>query len=542
MSNNSSSSNDPNNQHVCRICSDRAIGYNFSVLTCEPCKAFFRRTADKLEELQCPFNNDCDIDKITRKICRRCRLVKCLKVGMRKDWAQSDDEKKSRFENCTNLSRGCGSVKSSTISSRSSNYNCKDNLLRDFKMCNKLTSRSFVKDNDSISSNRNTWSSLSLPTPSPSPSSSSLSMSSAKMGASFMQLSGKSTSSCSSPSSSLQSSKSCSNLNRYGPNKQHSGLMPAPCSSSASSSSSSSSIIPTIDLMNSLQRTYYPQSNCKQPRQDIQSILKSDSNSDWLIRFLVESHALNLPTSRLSVDQLNSESSIVNKTDQSSTIRATETATCLQQPQPQSSSSSSSRSESNPCTRVGVIVDGRKLAPSPTPMISSKKTCVYPPGLSCSDRQKQQPPSLTPINQTDCNLKARVIRKILDANFAPSHLKQGCRKGFALDDLESETIDSLVNAFDFFNQPLTVNNCELTSIEGVTQFTDLYLEKLISGCRCLSSYSKLCLEDQITLVKGGFPDILTVKSHFCASMSTTSSSPRPSDNCWQKPLLSTSVS
>ena len=30
---------------LCRVCGDRALGFNFGVLTCESCKAFFRRYA-----------------------------------------------------------------------------------------------------------------------------------------------------------------------------------------------------------------------------------------------------------------------------------------------------------------------------------------------------------------------------------------------------------------------------------------------------------------------------------------------------------------
>ena len=30
---------------VCRVCGDQATGYNFDQITCESCKAFFRRNA-----------------------------------------------------------------------------------------------------------------------------------------------------------------------------------------------------------------------------------------------------------------------------------------------------------------------------------------------------------------------------------------------------------------------------------------------------------------------------------------------------------------
>ena len=30
---------------ICAVCGDRALGYNFGAMTCESCKAFFRRNA-----------------------------------------------------------------------------------------------------------------------------------------------------------------------------------------------------------------------------------------------------------------------------------------------------------------------------------------------------------------------------------------------------------------------------------------------------------------------------------------------------------------
>jgi hypothetical protein len=32
---------------VCGVCGDRALGYNFDAISCESCKAFFRRNAPK---------------------------------------------------------------------------------------------------------------------------------------------------------------------------------------------------------------------------------------------------------------------------------------------------------------------------------------------------------------------------------------------------------------------------------------------------------------------------------------------------------------
>lgn len=32
---------------ICEVCGDQALSYNFNALTCESCKAFFRRNAFK---------------------------------------------------------------------------------------------------------------------------------------------------------------------------------------------------------------------------------------------------------------------------------------------------------------------------------------------------------------------------------------------------------------------------------------------------------------------------------------------------------------
>ena len=39
---------------VCSVCGDKALGYNFNAVTCESCKAFFRRNAlkDKVSNLK----------------------------------------------------------------------------------------------------------------------------------------------------------------------------------------------------------------------------------------------------------------------------------------------------------------------------------------------------------------------------------------------------------------------------------------------------------------------------------------------------------
>ncbi|CAI4231883.1 unnamed protein product [Auanema sp. JU1783] len=67
----------------CEVCGDQANGYNFGVLTCESCKAFFRRTVSKKKPILCPFSNSCGITAASRRFCQACRLKKCFSVGMR---------------------------------------------------------------------------------------------------------------------------------------------------------------------------------------------------------------------------------------------------------------------------------------------------------------------------------------------------------------------------------------------------------------------------------------------------------------------------
>jgi len=78
----------------CFVCGAKANGYNFDQITCESCKAFFRRNALKLtEKFRCRNNNNCVINVSTRKRCKRCRLSKCFQVGMRKEWILTEEEK-----------------------------------------------------------------------------------------------------------------------------------------------------------------------------------------------------------------------------------------------------------------------------------------------------------------------------------------------------------------------------------------------------------------------------------------------------------------
>ncbi|CAG7838579.1 unnamed protein product [Allacma fusca] len=81
---------------ICGVCGDKALGNNFNAITCESCKAFFRRNALKTKEFVCPFNDNCKVDPVTRRFCQKCRLKKCFDIGMKKEWIMTDEEKKMK--------------------------------------------------------------------------------------------------------------------------------------------------------------------------------------------------------------------------------------------------------------------------------------------------------------------------------------------------------------------------------------------------------------------------------------------------------------
>ncbi|XP_057676643.1 progesterone receptor-like isoform X2 [Corythoichthys intestinalis] len=69
-------------QRTCLICSDEASGCHYGALTCGSCKVFFKRAAEGKQKYLCASKNDCTIDKLRRKNCPSCRLMKCFQAGM----------------------------------------------------------------------------------------------------------------------------------------------------------------------------------------------------------------------------------------------------------------------------------------------------------------------------------------------------------------------------------------------------------------------------------------------------------------------------
>ncbi|CAF1626883.1 unnamed protein product [Rotaria magnacalcarata] len=77
----------------CLVCEGKAIGFNFGVPSCSPCKVFFRRNVVKLGtyEFRCRSDGHCSITHDTRRQCNCCRLAKCFRVGMNAKAIRTDD-------------------------------------------------------------------------------------------------------------------------------------------------------------------------------------------------------------------------------------------------------------------------------------------------------------------------------------------------------------------------------------------------------------------------------------------------------------------
>lgn len=78
---------------ICVVCGDKALGYNFNAITCESCKAFFRRNALSPKRFKCLFEGHCEVTVVTRRFCPCCRLQKCFKAGMKTEYIMSEEDK-----------------------------------------------------------------------------------------------------------------------------------------------------------------------------------------------------------------------------------------------------------------------------------------------------------------------------------------------------------------------------------------------------------------------------------------------------------------
>lgn len=69
---------------------------------------------------KCPYDEKCQMDTSNRRFCKRCRLKKCLQVGMKKEYILTDEEKatkRRRIEENRHLKKMTVTTNSSSSSS-----------------------------------------------------------------------------------------------------------------------------------------------------------------------------------------------------------------------------------------------------------------------------------------------------------------------------------------------------------------------------------------------------------------------------------------
>ncbi|CAF0905658.1 unnamed protein product [Rotaria sordida] len=78
--------------NVCHVCGDGASIINYGALSCLSCRTFFRRNGFPNKQAHaCRYDGDCEVNMLTRKVCKACRLAKCLSVGMNPDLIRKED-------------------------------------------------------------------------------------------------------------------------------------------------------------------------------------------------------------------------------------------------------------------------------------------------------------------------------------------------------------------------------------------------------------------------------------------------------------------
>ncbi|KAI6226324.1 Zinc finger and Nuclear hormone receptor domain containing protein [Aphelenchoides fujianensis] len=80
----------------CVVCEDAATGLHYRAITCEGCKGFFRRTAQRGLTYTCKEGEKCEINKTTRNFCQQCRFLKCLRNGMSTTLVLNEMERKAK--------------------------------------------------------------------------------------------------------------------------------------------------------------------------------------------------------------------------------------------------------------------------------------------------------------------------------------------------------------------------------------------------------------------------------------------------------------
>uniref|UniRef100_A0AC35FKU3 Nuclear receptor n=1 Tax=Panagrolaimus sp. PS1159 TaxID=55785 RepID=A0AC35FKU3_9BILA len=84
------------NGQKCVVCGDKATGLHYQAITCEGCKGFFRRTAQKRLQYSCKEAGLCEINMTSRNLCQACRFKKCLECGMTTDLVLDEQERSAK--------------------------------------------------------------------------------------------------------------------------------------------------------------------------------------------------------------------------------------------------------------------------------------------------------------------------------------------------------------------------------------------------------------------------------------------------------------
>ncbi|KAK8723871.1 hypothetical protein OTU49_011581 [Cherax quadricarinatus] len=85
---------------ACGVCGDVAKSMHFGGLSCDSCKAFFRRSVQNNAHkgFTCPYEKKCIIAVSSRKACQYCRFHKCLSIGMEKGWVMTEEERRKMMQ------------------------------------------------------------------------------------------------------------------------------------------------------------------------------------------------------------------------------------------------------------------------------------------------------------------------------------------------------------------------------------------------------------------------------------------------------------